>query len=306
MLVYRIGETLEAVSLKRIGENGTPYAAIAGASEWKQKRALFEMEIEDEDEMADMSATKAVVNFDALIGTFSIPRREDICGETRKFAFALNERGVVFIDDDGIARELVQSISARKKWREPSLERFLYDFIEQIISRDAAILEKYDKRLSRLEDAILSDEEEDPAAEINDVKGELLDFKAHYDQLIDLCQELEENENGFFREENTRYFHLLKERLERFRGRLISLQEYSTQVRELYQTMIDVRQNRIMAHLTVITSIFMPLTLIAGWYGMNFTHMPERGTSWGYIGVIVLSAAIVALSVWYIKKKKWL
>ena len=49
------------------------------------------------------------------------------------------------------------------------------------------------------------------------------------------------------------------------------------QLREMHQTQVDIRQNEIMKFLTIVTTIFMPLTLIAGWYGMNFTYMPEIG-----------------------------
>ena len=61
-----------------------------------------------------------------------------------------------------------------------------------------------------------------------------------------------------------------------------------------------------MTHLTIVTSIFMPLSLIAGWYGMNFVNMPELYTPWGYAAVILLSVLIVILSVWYIRRKKWM
>ena len=66
------------------------------------------------------------------------------------------------------------------------------------------------------------------------------------------------------------------------------------------------RQNRIMTLLTVVTTIFMPLTLIAGWYGMNFRYMPELEWRLGYPAVIVLSAAIVAYCLILFKRKKWL
>ncbi len=283
-----------------------PYVALLTRAEWEKNRGIFDLGIDDETEMEDMSATKAVVNYDSLIGSFCVPSRSNICGEQMQFAFALDEKGVVFIDDSGTAGNIIRAVSQSKKWRDPSLERFIYDFIEEIILKDAQLLEKYDARLNSLEDDILSGNMEDPAAEINGIKSELRDLKTHYDQLIDMCQELEENENGFFADENIRYFHLLKERLERFRDRLNSLREYSTQVRDLYQSRIDIRQNNIMTHLTIITSIFMPLSLIAGWYGMNFVNMPELYTSWGYAGVILMSVLIVVLSVWYIRRKKWM
>ena len=71
------------------------------------------------------------------------------------------------------------------------------------------------------------------------------------------------------------------------------------------QTQIDIRQNEIMKILTVVTTIFMPLTLIAGWYGMNFKNMPELDAKYGYIVVSAICLAIVAVEVWIFRKKKW-
>ena len=78
------------------------------------------------------------------------------------------------------------------------------------------------------------------------------------------------------------------------------------QIRDLYQSQLDKKQNRIMTLLTVITSIFMPLTLIAGWYGMNFKYMPELEYKAAYPVIIVISIAIVAVCLIFFKKKKWL
>ena len=85
-----------------------------------------------------------------------------------------------------------------------------------------------------------------------------------------------------------------------------SLSEYTTQIRDLNQAQIDIKQNKIMTILTVITSIFMPLTLIAGWYGMNFVYMPEFQSPIAYPVVIAVSVLIVIVSLIFFKKKKWL
>ena len=131
-------------------------------------------------------------------------------------------------------------------------------------------------------------------------------MRIHYEQLLDLSQELEENENDFFDEDNTRYFHLFTQRVSRLHDLTASLREYSIQIRDLYQSQLDIKQNRTMALLTIITSIFMPLTLIAGWYGMNFRYMPELEQKAAYPTVIAVSIAIVILSLVFFKKKKWL
>ena len=79
-----------------------------------------------------------------------------------------------------------------------------------------------------------------------------------------------------------------------------------TQLRDLIQSHLDERQNRIMTVLTVITSIFLPLTLIAGWYGMNFRYMPELDWRWSYPAVLTVSILIVVFCLILFKKKKWM
>ena len=83
------------------------------------------------------------------------------------------------------------------------------------------------------------------------------------------------------------------------------LREYCTQIQSLFQSEIDIRQNRIMQILTIVTTIFLPLTLLAGWYGMNFSGMPELHWKYGYPAIILVSVAVVVLSLWVCKKKKF-
>ena len=78
------------------------------------------------------------------------------------------------------------------------------------------------------------------------------------------------------------------------------------QLRDLIQTRVDVKQNRIMTLLTVVTTIFTPLTLLTGWYGMNFRYMPELEYRWSYPVVILVSLAIAVGCLVYFKKKKWM
>ena len=78
------------------------------------------------------------------------------------------------------------------------------------------------------------------------------------------------------------------------------------QLRDLYKTHLDIKQNSIMTVLTVVTSIFLPLTLIVGWYGMNFKYMPELEWKWGYPVIIGVSVLIVIFCLIFFRKKKWL
>ena len=306
-MYYLIKDTLEECTLDDCRKREAPYVAVLTTEEWQAERADFDMGIDLEPDTSHIHNTKAEVNYDSLTGTFSIPNRRDFDKEEWHFAFALDEKGIVFIDDGGFAGHLIRRVKRAKKWHMPSLERFLYDFLEQIIYRDLSILEGYERELDQIETVIQENgEAEDELKRANEIRGNLRDLRIHYDQLIDLGQELEENENGFFKAENVRYFHLFTNRMSRLYDSASSLRDYTMQVRDMYQAQLDVKQNRIMTVLTVVTTIFMPLTLIVGWYGMNFRYMPELESRWGYPIVIAICLAIAITSLIFFRKKKWL
>lgn len=305
-MYYYIKNKLEPTSKPDFkGKNGK-FVAVLTSAEWLECREQFDMGIEMDIDLSVIHSTKAEVNYDSLTGTFSVPDRDDLSGPNTNFAFALDEKGIVFIDDSGFVSNIIAGIISTKRWAVPSLERFIYDFLERIVARDQMILERVDKELDTIESNILEGEENDPSLKVSRVRSDLRDLRIHYEQLLDLGQELEENENSFFNEENTRYFHLFIQRVTRLHDFAASLRDYSIQIRDLYQSQLDVKQNRIMALLTVITSIFMPLTLIAGWYGMNFRYMPELEYKAAYPIVIAVSVVIVIVSLVFFKKKKWL
>ena len=78
------------------------------------------------------------------------------------------------------------------------------------------------------------------------------------------------------------------------------------QVQDVYQSEIGIRQNNVMKVLTIVTTVFLPLTLIAGWYGMNFVYMPELKWVYGYPVAIGASILVIIVSLWIFKKKKYL
>ena len=305
-MYYLIRETLENCEAEEILTAGIPYVAVLTRAEWQQEKERFAIGMDMETELRPIAQTRAMVNYDSLTGCIAIPDmafEEHVSGA---FSFALDERGVVFIDDTGLAGRIVRKVAANKRWHMPSLERFLYDFLEQIITPDLARLEQLEQSMDQMEAEILSGDSETVLPRLNEVRGKLLDLNLHYGQLIDLGQELEENENGFFEEDNLRYFRLFTARAERLQATVSNLRDYTVQLRDLIQTRIDVKQNRIMTLLTVVTTIFTPLTLLTGWYGMNFKYMPELEYRWSYPAVLVLSLVIALGCLAYFKKKKWM
>ena len=141
--------------------------------------------------------------------------------------------------------------------------------------------------------------------QILNIRKELLILDSYYQQMMDLCGILEENRNSLMKEQECRVFGIQAARVERLHDSTHVLKEYSLQLRELYQSRMDERQNKVMQMLTVVTTIFMPLTLIAGWYGMNFTNMPELSSKYGYPIVIAVSVGMILLEILWFKWKKW-
>ena len=305
-MFYLIRNTLEECAAEAVRAGETQYVAVLTTEEWARDRERFDMGIDLDLDPSAIHSTKVEVNYDSLTGSFSIPDRGALSADDHRFAFALDERGVVFIDDTGAVQRILDGIRRSKLWRFPCLERFLYDFLEQIVHDDLHLMELYESELDLIEKNILSGEEGEYLKHINEVRGDLRELRVHYEQLIDLGQELEENENDFFKEENLRYFHMFSNRMARLYDVVTSLRDYTMQLSDLYQSQIDLKQNRIMTMLTVVTSIFLPLTLIAGWYGMNFIYMPELRSPYGYPAVIAVSVLIVVACLLFFKRKKWL
>ena len=135
-------------------------------------------------------------------------------------------------------------------------------------------------------------------SQIFEMRKTISTFDSYYDQMIEVVQNLQ----AYYEDV---HFEMLEKRLMRLSNVTDRLAEYSMQLREMHQTQVEMRQNQIMQFLTIVTTIFMPLTLITGWYGMNLKAMPELDTSYGYFIVIGVCILIIILEVIYFKKKKW-
>jgi magnesium transporter len=308
-MYYQIKNKLTPCSAEEIVNakpGDPPYVVVMDPQTWYRTKEEFDMVIDIEMDPSDVLETKAIVNYDSLTGSFYVPRRSEMGGRPHQFSFALDEKGIIFIEYGEYAAKILEKISEKKYWRMPSLERFIYDFLEMLIEKDLHILNNIEQELRNIEDEILESSMDKYPDRLNDIRSFLMDMRIHYEQMLDLGQELEENENGFFEEENLRYFRLFTERVMRLMDQVKQLRDYTVQLRELFSTQLDIRMNRIMTVLTIVTVIFMPLTLIVGWYGMNFVYMPELKWRYGYLVVIIVSALILIGGILWFRKKKWL
>jgi len=306
LMYYIIGEKLHECTQEELSTTNKQYVALLTSKEWIQEKHLFKMGIDFEPKTTDIRVTKAEENYDSITGTFFIPNRKELQSEEDKFAFALDEKGIVFIDDTKASKKIIKKIQRTKKWRLPSLERFIYDFLNEIIKDDFRILERYEDELDNMESKIINDNDELTSKRVNEIRIDNRDLKNHYEQLLDLGEVFEENENQFFKEYNLRYFRLFINRVERLRDTSNSIRDYTKQIRDIYKTHLDIKQNHIMTILTMVTTIFTPLMLIVGWYGMNFKYMPELDYQWSYPSVFLVSILISILILYFFRRKNWL
>lgn len=185
-----------------------------------------------------------------------------------------------------------------------SLGRILYVFFDELTKYDSLQLEDIEELISDLEEAIMTSKDQNPIRQIVEMRKKLLTYRRYYDRLLSVSESIEENVNGLLTKDEVRYFSILTDRNKRLFEDVRYLQDYLSQIREAYQSQVDINLNSIMKISTVITTIFLPLTLIVGWYGMNF-NMPEYQWAYGYPLVIIVSVIISVLIIIYFKKNKW-
>lgn len=233
--------------------------------------------------------------------------------ESRNFFAALGERryfltfhwldqrkvSIYASEDDFIVA--TDSQSAAQSFRDVDVEGDgvlqLHEFLLELTASDVYKLESLENLIISLEDNLLM--EKSPSRngikDIIKVRKDLLKVKRYYEQMEFLTDELRAVDPSFA---------FIDKKFDRLLKFVLHLQEYIESVREAYQSQIDIEQNNLMKVFTVVTSIFLPLTLIAGWYGMNL-DLPEYGWDCGYPFVAGLSAGLVAVLLVVFKKKKW-
>lgn len=247
---------------------------------------------------------KADVMGSFITGTFSIPSKEQTA-EKISFGFYMTDMKLTFVDDLNFVASVLEKMKQFYKSDSISITHFLFSFMEYLVKDDVFFLQRFEGTLTKLEEQILDNRDDDYNHRILKIRRKLAALGAYYEQLQDMAEDLQQGTFAFKDEKNSRLFGLFADRSGRLYSNVQMLKEYSIQLREMHQTQVDIRQNQIMKFLTIVTTVFMPLTLIVGWYGMNFIHMPELTSPYGYAAICVLSVVIVLVEIWLFKKKHW-
>lgn len=194
----------------------------------------------------------------------------------------------------------------RFKQENVTLEKAIYAFISRLLDGDNKVLENIGGRITELEEIMLAGgTDKNFNYRLFQMKKDLMVFCNYYEQLIDIGEELQENENEIFTEEDLMYFRMFSEKAKRLSDNAQLNMDNLIHLREAYDAMLEYNQNTIMKLFTTVTTIFSPLTLIVGWYGMNFRYMPELNSKFGYPAVIGVSVIIAIICIIIFKKKKY-
>jgi len=239
-----------------------------------------------------------------LFGTMSIPVKKNYTKHIG-FEFYVLQGKIIFIDDTNTVNDIIKKFSECKRKREYSMERFLFDFLVSFIEDDMHYLESFEREISKVEEDILNAKYENFNYKMLNIKKQISKSYRYYSQITALGEALSENEMDFFGKDDIATFRVFTERASRLQFEAQLLREYAMQVQEVYQSEIGIRQNDVMKILTIVTMIFLPLTLIVGWFGMNFEFMPELSWKYGYPVVIVFCISVVILCLWIFKRKKF-
>ncbi|WP_027400458.1 magnesium transporter CorA family protein [Anaerovorax odorimutans] len=236
-----------------------------------------------------------------------IPDKTDLLKKESRISIYFKKNILLFICEEAFEFSILSGIISKIQMKEINiltLERVLYEFFDQLTISDSFYLETIEQDISDLEESLITSKKRDYIKEIITFRKNLLALKSYYDQLQEFAYALKDNENQLISEDMVRYFKMLSDRTKRLTNSVLNLKDYVSQVREAYQSQVDIDQNSIMKLFTVITAIFLPLTLIVGWYGMNFS-MPEYKWTYGYSLIIIVCVLVSLFSIIYFKKCKW-
>lgn len=278
---------------------------IMTTAEFQKARLQFEYHTEMLRSLGTIRYSKAEQFKDCILGTIRVPQKNNQKKALFSFGFYLTKSRLYFIEDEGrLKSRLEEQAELLQEIHSPS--QLFFQILELMIDEDTLYFSHMESEIDKLEEEICQGISGNHFfMSLTGHRQKFSEFHIYYEQFMDIAELL--SVSDLFAEEQIqqslqRFMH----RIERLQNHVHLLRENLLQIRELYQSLQDARQNKIMVMITVVTTIFLPLTLITGWYGMNFEYMPELSWKYGYIAVIVLSAVIVFSEILYFKKKKFI
>jgi magnesium transporter len=314
MEIYKISDNaMQEVGFKELkSEKEAKFWVIATPEEISQHNDFFRFYESTLEECNNQRQHPRLEIYDSFsFGVLNMIEQINTWFTARELNFYLTESCLIFVVRE--RNEIIENIKAELEKNSKSsstytinASKILYMLLDKLTSKDNVNLKNIEYNIAKLEEQVIQDQERDFTRDIIQLRKQLLYLKRYYEPLIDMAEGLEENENGLIDESAIRFFTILVNRMERLNHNVVNLRDYVTQVREAYQAQVDIKLNKTMKLFTVVTTIFLPLTLIVGWYGMNFKYMPEYDWAYGYPSVLAISLVVVVVCLVYFKRHNYL
>lgn len=240
-----------------------------------------------------------------VIGTFRVPDKKQVLEKRYAIGYYFERERLIFIDNQNIVKKILERMEDIPFEKDAGVVTMFAFFLDNLVRDDVVNLQELEESMGQLEEELLTQIPRDFYQTIITYRKKLLILHSYYEQMTDLGDVLTDAGHLFKKSEQQAFEHFTN-RCNRLHDHVEMLREYMIQIREMYQSQLESSQNRSMNLLTLVTTVFFPLSLMAGWYGMNFTGMPELTWKYGYTTMILLSATIVTLEILYFKKKKML
>jgi magnesium transporter len=196
--------------------------------------------------------------------------------------------------------------NAKGRIRKMGCDYLMYALLDAIVDNYFAILEKLGERIEFLEEELVADPTGKTLEQIHRLKREMISLRKSVWPLRELISGLERSETSLIKETTEVYLRDVYDHTIQVIDTVESFRDMVSGMLDIYLSSISNRMNSVMKVLTIIATIFIPLTFIAGIYGMNFKYMPELERRWGYPLVLLVMAIVAVVMLSYFRRKRWL
>jgi magnesium transporter len=209
---------------------------------------------------------------------------------------------------DEVFHPILQRIrSSNGKFVSLGSDYLAYAILDFIVDQNFILLDLLDESITSLEDSLLLGEPtQDMLYKIQRLKREMISIRRYVTPLRELLSDMIHSESDLIHESTHLFLRDVSDHAIRVVESIESYRDILTGLLDIYVSSVNNKMNQIMKVLTVFTSIFIPLTFIAGIYGMNFEHMPELKWKWAYPFTWGVFITIPVILLTYFKRKKWL
>jgi len=181
-----------------------------------------------------------------------------------------------------------------------------YALIDNIVDNYFMVLDRVNDKIEGIEDDLADDPTPETLQSIHKMRREMIFIRKSIWPLRDVIGGLEKGESNLIQESTRIYLRDVYDHTIQVMDTIETAHDILSEMLDIYLSSLNNRMNEVIKMLTIIATIFIPLTFIAGVYGMNFQNMPELGWRWGYFVILAVMAAIGISMVVYFRRKKWL